>query len=335
MWLDQWDPVTHQWVLTNLAANYGFNSNSHGWATWLYGNLGLFNAAIGTTPPDLDATQIWRVDIGTSGFTVSQFAPVQLGTDKTCLTGMVSAQPNLNANTCFDGQRLAFVRRCYGDRVQAYWNNTKFDGTGSACVAAYPSSTTVPVLRTYVVELDNSCVPKKSWGYIITAHEPSTDNIYKQMGNTAEWGEMHAAISADGNYLAFVALKGPPSDPSACAGFSYGLLDRNNPTSGGDIRILRWCPLSKNPNGQVTCSSAPTELSVPNRPPWIPPNPPPGSLNPGFFQSSNGLSVVFSLLWSQYHADPVYELMQNDLGSAYQLLPFGATYLQVIEPIAH
>jgi hypothetical protein len=297
----------------------------------------LFNAGIGVDPAYLNSTQLWRVDIGSGGYTVSQFAPVQLGTDTTCLTGMVSAQPNLNANRCFDGQRLAFTRRCNSDRVWAYWNNTKFDGTGSACVAGYPSNTTVPVLRTYVVELNKSCVPKKSWGYIRPAHEPSTAHIYKQMGNSAEWGEMQAGISADGNYLAFDALKGPPSDPSACAGFGCGLSDTNDPTSGGNIRITSWCPLSKNPDtGQVTCSSAPTELSVPNTPPWIPPNPPPGSLNPGFFQSTNGLTLVFSLLWSQYNTPNILQLMQNDLDSSYQLLQFGAgNTLQVIEPINH
>ena len=327
LWLDSWDPTTNTWTLTNMAPVYGLNSEAHGWSTWLHGTAALFNALVWPTSTGWvvsqsdNAAQIYNLTIDSGGkVTLAEFAPAKLH-DPNCLTGRVSAMPNLAENACFDGQRIAFERRCYqGEAVTAFWNNTQYDGSGGACLPNAPSDMQVPILRVYVAELDANCVPKKSWasGGLLPVHEPATDNIYRQIGNTPEWGEMIPAISPDGNYVGVSTLMGPSSNADSCTGFRYGLQDVNDQHSGGQIRILHWCPLERdNATGQITCSHPMTALNPGGF------NPPEATTIPTFYSSGGAMTVLFSRYWAQYQQGPVMNIMQNDLGTSYHLLTFG------------
>ncbi len=310
LWLDTWEPATRTWLHTNLNYFYGYNSEAHGWSTWLHPSRGLFNVLVrpievpALTSQTENNPQIYSVDFTSGSIEVAEFAPNQLN-DPNCLTGRVSAMPNLEQNSCFDGQRISFVRRCYqGESVNAWWNNTRYDGTGGMCPGIPGGSALVPVLRTHVVELDAMCTPKKSWGSILArgiapVREPPVDPIYRQMGVGPEWGDMLAAISPDGNYIAVATNKGPSNTADSCAGFQYVLQDVNNPVSGTSARRTHWCQLEKNVwNGQITCATPMVELNPGGF------DPPAATPLPTFLPLPAGYSLLFTRNWAQYHDGP-------------------------------
>ncbi len=309
LWLDTWEPDTKTWLHTNLNHYYGYNSEAHGWATWLYHGRGLFNVLVrrlgapAMSRQEDNNPQIYSVDFTDKKIRVEKFAPAQLE-DANCLTGRVTVMPNLKRQSCFDGQRLAFVRRCYaGERMNAWWNNTRYSGSGKACPGINAPSLLVPVLRTYVVELDASCTPKKSWGHaqsarqskiIAPARTPPDSHIYRQMGAVAEWGDMLSAISPDGNYLAVATTMGPSEEASSCSGFQYVLQDPENPVSGNSSRRVHWCRLEKSVStGQITCAAPMEQLT------GDPFMPPPSTLLPTFLPLFEGYGLLYSTHWAQ------------------------------------
>ena len=327
LWLDIYEPSSGTWLLTNLAHFYGFNSESLGWSAWLHGKKAIFNLLVRAEGSGWYTTraehnpQIYTLDVDPGVISVSKFAPGQLE-DANCLTGRVDAVPNLVGNSCFDGQRIIFVRRCNdGESTNAYWNNTSYDGTGGACIpGADRTYSVVPVLRTYVVELNAACSPKKSWANngISPLREPPTDDIHKQMGVITEWGDMLASISPDGKYAAVATNFGPPANSSPCAGFYYNLQDASVANSGASARRISWCRLRKDPvTGQISSEGPLTLLSPFGM------EPPETTLLPSFFPIGNTMSLLFTARWAQLNHPGFSSVMQTNLESDYQLLYFG------------
>ncbi len=327
LWLDIYEPSSGTWLLTNLAHFYGFNSESLGWSAWLHGKKAIFNLLVRPEGSGWYTTraghnpQIYTLDFDSGVISVSKFAPGQLE-DTNCLTGRVDAVPNLAANSCFDGQRIIFVRRCNdGESTNAYWNNTSYDGTGRACIpGAARTYSVVPVLRTYVVELNAACTPKKSWADngISPLREPPTDDIHKQMGVIPEWGDMLASISPDGNYAAVATNFGPPGNSSPCAGFYYNLQDAMIPNSGASARRISWCRLRKDPTtGQISNEGPLTLLSPFGM------DPPETTLLPSFFPMGDTMSLLFTARWAQFNQAGFSSIMQSNLNSDYQSFYFG------------
>ncbi len=259
-------PDDDEWVHINLSS-LGLASpyEAHGWSTWLNNDLALFNALAapnGTgwiTEQEENTPQIYALRISGSP-RVELFAPDKLE-NQNCLTGRVNAQPPRQADQCFDGQRLSIVRRCYDEPVTsaAYSrHNTRLvnDASSGACIPGPQQN--VPVLRTFVVELNAFCEPKQHFADLTPAHEPATSPEHRAMGATPEWGEMLSAISDDGRFLALGVNRVDPDlvMNEECAGFQHNLTDTNNELSGNATRHTHVCEL----NDQLTCAGAPVAI---------------------------------------------------------------------------
>ena len=272
MWL-----ARHQgseWVHLNLA-HYGLGRNSevHGWATWLHSELAVFNALVReegsgwVARQEENTTQAYELRIlGGGRLTVEPFAPAELWRGD-CLTGRLSAQFSPERGRCFAGQRMSLVRRCYSDPVNpenwSWWNTRIMDDPKSgSCVEG--GQALVPVLRTYVVELDAECRPTRTFDQMEPAHKPDFGARYRLMGNTPEWGEMLSAISPDGQWLA-VAINevDPRQTADACSGFELNLYDTANRISGNALRQTHLCRL----DASLRCASAPAPMPVQLDPP--------------------------------------------------------------------
>ncbi|HEX9493419.1 MAG TPA: hypothetical protein VGA33_09145 [Thermoanaerobaculia bacterium] len=263
-----------EWVHLNLA-HYGLGRNSevHGWATWLHSELAVFNALVRedgagwVTRQEENTAQAYALRIlGDGSLTVAAFARAELWRDD-CLTGRLSGQFSPEPGRCFPGQRMSLVRRCYSDPVNpenwAWWNTRTMDTTQSgSCIEGAPIL--VPVLRTYVVELDAECRPARSFDQMEPAHKPDFGARYRLMGNGPEWGEMLSAISPDGQWLA-VAINEIDARQiaDACSGFKLNLSDPANRTSGNALRQTHLCRL----DASLRCANAPTPMPVQFDPP--------------------------------------------------------------------
>jgi hypothetical protein len=162
---------------------------------------------------------------------------------------------------------MSMVRRCYSDPVNpenwSWWNTRIMDDPQSgSCIEGGPAL--VPVLRTYVVELDAQCRPTRSFDQMQPAHKPDFSPRYRLMGNTPEWGEMLSAISPDGQWLA-LAINEVDSRQTAdaCSGFALNLFDPANRTSGNALRQTHLCRL----DATLRCTSAPAPMPVQLDPP--------------------------------------------------------------------
>ncbi len=317
LWLAYHDRSTGEWVHLNLARRgLGRNSEAHGWSTWLHRDLALFNA-IGFpddggfyTRQEENVTQIYAVRFHTDrDFAIEPFAPDLLWRAD-CLTGRVNAQPPREQDRCFDGQRVSFVRRCYseppGPDTWAWWNTAAADGTGGPCIPGQPAMQ-VPVLRTYVMELDASCRPKHPFASMSPAHVPASGPVYRQMGVGPEWGDMLSAISADGRYLAMATNMGDPQRPGDnCAGMKMNLRDATNPLSGEANRNTHVCEL----DSSLRCIKEPVRLGTMLTPPE-------GTPLPGFVHLSSlgGFTrhVVFSRRWSQAGQPQINDVLRVDV----------------------
>jgi hypothetical protein len=245
------DPDDDIWMHVNLTRRgLGRNSEIHGWTTWLHEDMALFNALArddaagwGMTQEE-NTTQMYAVRFDAEGPHVEAFAPARMWRDA-CLTGRISAQPS--SGGCFDGQRVTIVRRCYDEphtpEAWAWWNTAQADGSGGPCVASLPSFE-VPVLRTYVVELDASCAPTRDFEDLVPVRAPPDGPVQRQMGITPEWGDMLSAISPDGRWVGVATNMGDPATPTDnCAGFHLNLTDPSSPTSGNATRRTTICEL--------------------------------------------------------------------------------------------
>ena len=316
LWLAYHDRETDEWVHINLARRgLGRNSEAHGWSTWLHRDYALFNALVYPddkgfyTRQEENATQIYAVRFRSDrDFSIEPFAPDLLWRPD-CLTGRVNAQPPQVQDRCFDGQRVSFVRRCYSGTPDtttwAWWNTAREDGSGGSCIGG--TSLHVPVLRTYVMELDANCRPKRSFDSMVAAHEPDSGSLYQQMGAGPEWGDMLSAISPDGNQLAMATNMGDPRYPNDhCAGFRLNLQDPANPTSGAADRITHICQL----DSTLRCSSPPQRISTLLTPPE-------STLLPGFvyLPAFGGATrhVVFSRRWAQTGQPVVQDVRGADI----------------------
>jgi len=314
---DPADPHDDEWVHVNLAhRGLGRNSEAHGWSTWLHRDLALFNALAlpddggWPTRPEENVTQIYAVRFAPGGgFAVEPYAPDLLWRPD-CLTGRVNAQPPVEPDRCFDGQRVSFVRRCYSEPVRpeswAWWNTASADGTGGECIAG-PGSALVPVLRTYVMELDAGCRPKRSFAEMTPAHEPNPGPVYRMMGVGAEWGDMLSAISPDGRQLAMATNMGDRRDLSDnCRGFKINLEDRVNPLSGEANRSTHVCALDAN----LRCRQEPLRVRSLLFPPES--TPLPGFVDVRLPGGATRM-LVFSRRWSQAGQPPIEDIARVDL----------------------
>ena len=251
---DENDPNNSQddeWVHINLSSlGLGEAYEAHGWSTWLHNDLALFNVhklTSGPTGPADDEAQIYALRL--DGVPrVERYAPDMLE-DQQCLTGRINAQPARVGNACFDGQRISLVRRCKNEQVatatHAWWNVRQTDDPSSGTCLAGPQAQ-IPVLRTYVMEVDQSCAPKKKFSEMQPAHIPDSEPENKTMGVTPEWGDMLSAISGDGKYLAIGVNRVDPgllaNEP--CAGFKHNLTNPDDDLSGNVTRHTHICELS-------------------------------------------------------------------------------------------
>jgi hypothetical protein len=324
MWLDVYNSTSNTWLLTNLAHYYGLNSSIDNWSTWLYSTGALFNAWVSNLPSV--NKQIYYIQIY-SNFSVNAinlFSKNQLY-DSNSYTGRISATPNLNltTNTCFNGQRISFVRRTYNEppgNNWAYWGSNNYLQNGSYCLnnSIQLQNNSIPILKTYVVELYSNCTPVLSWPNIQPVRQPPNTNFpWKQMGIISEWGDMLSTISPDGNYIAVAPTMGPMSNTNACAGFDYILSDINNINSGTASRMTQWCNISKNiTTGQITCSNNMTIVNSNNFQPLA------STPLPSFYLMGNTMTLIFMQNWAQYLNGTYYQIWQNNLSTGYQQMYF-------------
>jgi len=341
LWLAYHDRSADEWVHVNLARRgLGRNSEAHGWSTWLHRDLALFNAIVFPddggfyTRQEENVTQIYAVRFRTDrDFAIEPFAPDLLWRAD-CLTGRVNAQPPRVQDRCFDGQRVSFVRRCYseplGPDTWAWWNTAAADGTGGPCIPGQPAMQ-VPVLRTYVMELDASCRPRRPFASMPPAHVPASGPVYRQIGVGPEWGDMLSAVSADGRYLAMATNMGDPQRPGDnCAGMKMNLRDATNPLSGEANRNTHVCEL----DSSLRCIDEPVRLGTILTPPE-------GTPLPGFVRLSsvNGFTrhVVFSRRWSQAGQPQINDVLRVDVDvgpDAGVPLQFGRNAVAIL-PVNH
>lgn len=248
---DPADPADDTWVHVNLTARgLGRNSEIHGWTTWVHEDLALFNALVRpdeagwVSTQEQNTAQIYAVRFGGGEVIVDAFAPTRLWRDA-CLTGRVDAQTSRGG--CFDGQRVSIVRRCYDEPrtpdAWAWYNTAHADGGGGPCRVDL-ASFEVPVLRTYVVELDALCEPTRDFEALVPVRLPPDTPLHRQMGVIPEWGDMLSGISPDGRFVAVAANMGDPATPDdGCAGFRLNLTDPHDPSSGNATRRTTVCAL--------------------------------------------------------------------------------------------
>lgn len=283
------DPDDDIWQHVNLTRRgLGRNSEVHGWTTWLHEDLALFNALVRDddagwiTGQGDNAAQVYALRFRDGVPDVAPYGPAQLWRGQ-CLTGRVNAQPARGG--CFRGQRVSLVRRCYDEprsaRAWAWFNTRAADGSGGHCIAG--PAFEVPVLRTYVLELDESCVPTKPFEQLVAVRTPPDAAANRQMGVTPEWGDMLSAISPDGRYLAVAANLGDPTAPAwdNCAGFRVNLTNPADPMSGNATRRTTVCEL----DADLRCRDGALLLGAEHMPPE-------GTPLPTFIALANGEPVV-------------------------------------------
>jgi len=275
------DPDDDIWVHINLTHRLlGRNSEIHGWTTWLHRDLALFNALVRPddagwfTAQEENTAQAYAVRFGPSGtITIEPFGHDALWRDH-CLTGRLHAQPSTATDRCFAGQRLTMVRRCYDERPsrtnRAWWNTTRADGSGGPCLAGQAAAE-VPVLRTYVVELNADCSPTKPFETLVPVREPPDDPVFRQLGIVPEWGDMLASISPDGRFVAVATSMGDPNGDLTdnCAGFRLNPLNPSDPLSGWATRRLHVCELGSD----LRCRGAARRIAAEYSPPETMPQP--------------------------------------------------------------
>jgi hypothetical protein len=235
--------------------------------------------------------------------------------------------PNLvpNSTTCFNGQKLSFVRRTnldQGTNNSAIWNGDSYyysNVSNNMCINSKIAN--IPVLKTYVVYLYNNCTPIKSWnkGELLPVKTPMNNNYpFKQMGVVPEWGDMQSSISPDGNYLAVATNRGPSNNISSCAGFNYVLTDTNNILSGYSSRQIYWCSLVIDIGNNIICNNSqminPNNFSPVGSGTW-----------PFFYPMYNQMTLLFTLNWAQYKTQTYSQLWQNNLNNSYQQMFFGTS----------
>ena len=328
LWLAQhWsgnpdDPDDDLWVHINLTRRLlGRNSEIHGWSTWLHRDLALFNAMV--FPDDggwycgpsagcvqeANAAQIYAVRFAGDEVVIEPFAPAALWRDR-CLTGRVTAQPSPFTNRCFDGQRVSIVRRCYDEpdleHGWAWFNTANADGTGPVCRADGPVMQ-VPVLRVFLVDLDESCDPMRSFEDLVPVRQPPDERVHRQMGMTPEWGDMLAEISPDGAWVAVATNMGDPDGDldDNCAGFRLNLLDPTDQLSGNSLRWTHVCRLGDD----LQCDGEAVPVGVERTPPEA-------TALPGFV-TGVGLSdpsLVYSREWGVFGGQSGRDIVRLDLG---------------------
>jgi len=306
---DENDPNNSQddeWVHINLSSfGLGAAYEAHGWSTWLHNDLALFNVqrlTSGPLGPADDGAQIYALRLdGTPR--VERYAPAMLE-DQQCLTGRINAQPPREGNACFDGQRISLVRRCKNEQISAathaWWNVRQTDNPSSGTCLSGPQAQ-IPVLRTYVMEVDQSCLPKKTFSEMLPAHTPDNGPQNKTMGVTPEWGDMLSAISGDGKYLAIGVNRVDPGilANESCAGFKHNLTDPNNDLSGNVTRHTHICELS--PSLQCIAEPHPVQTRF---------SPIENLAVPGFLRSSSDLnwSVILNRVYAPIGQTPLVDI---------------------------
>lgn len=333
--LDPDDPDDDLWVHVNLTRRLlGRNSEIHGWSAWLHRDLALFNAVVFPERdgwyggPDgydqaANAAQIYAVRFLDDGaIAIERYAPEQLWRDQ-CLTGRVVAQPPRELDRCFDGQRVSIVRRCYDepDLVHgwAWFNTARADGMGGPCRVDSPV-VEVPVLRTYVLEVDSNCVPTADFEDLVPVRQPPDGAVYRQMGIIPEWGDMQSAVSSDGRWIAVATNMGDPEGDleDNCAGFGLNLMDPGNPLSGAALRWTHVCELG--PDLSCVGDAVPVGVEL---------HPPESTAFPGFvLVPKAGLStLVFTREWGTLGEPPGRDVQRLDFHvgpDARHPLAFGA-----------
>jgi len=321
---DPQDPDDDLWVHTNLTRRLlGRNSEIHGWATWLHRDLALFNATVfpddggwyaGPTSgydQEANAAQIYAVRFSAGNVVIEPFAPAALWRDH-CLTGRVSAQPSPVDGRCIDGQRLSIVRRCYDEpdleHGWAWFNTANADGSGTQCRSDEPVFR-VPVLRVYVAELDRACRPTRDFEELLPIRQPPDGPVYRQMGVTPEWGDMLAAISPDGAWVAVATNMGDPAGDLGdnCAGFRINLRDPSDPLSGNALRWTHVCRLS----ADLKCDGEAMPVGVER-------DPPEATILPGFVSIAETPepSLVLTREWGILDEPIGRDIVRLDFGVA-------------------
>jgi hypothetical protein len=308
------DPDDDFWLHLNLAPAYGLNSQVLNHPSWLHGRLAL--ASLVTRPSDqgwIPASeflpQIYAIRLNAEGFPtgVAPYAAAALQR-AACLTGRIQSTPSSLADACSAGQRIVFTRRCEDEpdpSAWTWWNSTSYDVAGDRCVAD-EAQRRIPILRTYVADLDASCEPTAPFESLVPVREPPRDGLHRQMGHTPEWGDMEPSLSPDGRFVAVTTTTGNPTgDPNAaCLGFYYNLADATRPDSGTSARRVHVCELEADrscagPDDAMTAIGA---LLAP----------PESQLRPGFVRSGSAIPLVFQRQWSQLGAPRVWDLVRVD-----------------------
>jgi hypothetical protein len=301
-------PSEDAWIHINLLRRYASgNAVIHGWSTWLHRDLALFNGLVAAPDSPLvpdncpqssksdvacDA-QAYAIRFDDENIVIEPYAK-ELLWQPNSLTGRISAQPPREADRCFDGQRLTVVRRHYDDadlsRNWAWFNTRNADGTGGPCRQGLPSAR-IPVLRTYVIEVDAACRPRTSLSELSPVRIPPDQPIHRQLSLDQEWGDMLAAISPGGEHVVVASNLGDPSRPNDnCAAFEVNLRDPGDPQSGVGLRLGHVCRLG--PGG--VCAAPALRLPTPELPPH--------TALPSFFTPAVPMpgidrSIVYSLNW--------------------------------------
>ena len=236
------------WVLKNLAQIYGFNSELHGWTSWQNNKYAFFNGLSYPENKPLpliamtkeDDTQAYQIRFDSNEDINIEPWGAEKMYRKDCLTGRLYPSHIQNSDTCVDGAKVVFARRCLTEPdpdYWAWWNTKNMDGTGGKCNnLGKPEK--IPVLRNFIVEVDSNCQPKTAFDINNPIRQPRQDPIYKHMGSVAEWGEMMPAISMDGKYVAFHTVRGyGGADPEDnCAG-----VENNSP----GYSVVEYCELNE------------------------------------------------------------------------------------------
>jgi len=306
------DPHDDFWVHLNLAPAYGLNSQALNHPTWLHERMALASLLVrpnqdGWIAPTEFHPQIHALRLNAEGFPASIGAWASAAIARAdCLTGRIQATPSAFADACSPGQRIVFTRRCESEpdpSAWTWWNSTSYDVQAAACVAD-ASQMRVPILRTYVTDVDAACEPTLTFESMLPVREPPRDALHRQMGRTPEWGDMEPSLSADGRFVAVTTTTGNPlgNPENACLGFYYNLGDPTDPDSGTSARRIHVCELETD----GTCigpADAMTPIGVALAPPE-------SQLRPGFVRGENGNDwwLLFQRQWSQAGASRIWDL---------------------------
>lgn len=312
------DPDDDFWVHLNLAPAYGLNSQALNHPAWLHERMAIASLLVrandgGWISPAEFHPQLHAIRLSAAGFpsSIATWAAAALARPG-CLTGRIQATPSQLADACSPGQRVVFTRRCESEpdpSAWTWWNSTSYDAQASRCVAD-ETQLRIPILRTYVTEVDAACEPALPFESMQPVREPPRDALHRQMGRTPEWGDMEPSLSPDGRFVAVTTTTGNPlGDPAnACLGFSYNLADPARADSGTSARRIHVCELETD----GTCAG-PDDAMTPIGAALAPPE---SQLRPAFVGSAGAWWLVFQRQWSQLGAPRVWDLArvawQND-----------------------